>query len=84
MNPLTYSAKVLGYTVNPNPEQILKDKKINLIYDINTIQMALNKPALTWEQFVELYDNTSLLVLTQMVNDQASLLSRVKERNLLY
>lgn len=65
------------------PDETLIDKKVALIHDINIIQMALGKPAIEPEQFNDLYDSP-LYFLQEYVNDQASLLSRVKERNLLY
>lgn len=71
MDPLVYSAQFLGYIIGPS----LREKKVALIEDINTIQLVLSKKALTAEQFFT-FLNCELSKLTKIVEDQAEVLKR--------
>lgn len=71
MDPLVYSAQFLGYIIGPS----LREKKVALIEDINTIQLVLSKKALTAEQFFT-FLNYELSELTKIVEDQAEVLKR--------
>lgn len=74
MKVIDYCPSDLNYQVYPTVKQLLKDRKIKLIEDINYIQKCLGKQSLTVEQFDFFYD-APIEYLVGLVQDQASLLT---------
>ena len=71
-----YNPQTMHYEVPAKPLNLLEKEKVCLIEDINKIQVALTKEALSPKDFDKLWDN-DIDILRNYVHDQSAVLNRM-------